>query len=135
VPVPEPVQKEVEEPVQLETPKVESAVEPKIEVKPQQKPEQKPAPVTQAPAPVASGSYYIQLASVKSADGAEIEWKKLQKKYTGPLAGLSHRVQKAELGEKGTFYRIQAGPVAKDQASRICSEIKKITPGGCLVKK
>lgn len=87
-------------------------------------------------APVASsGDYYIQLASVKSEGGAESEWKKLVDKYSAQLSGYAHRVEKADLGEKGTFYRIQAGPVSKDKATSTCEAIKKITPGGCLVKK
>lgn len=90
----------------------------------------------QAAAPViASGDYYVQLGSVKSRDGAAAEWKKLQAEYPVILAGFSHRVEVANLGDKGTFYRIQAGPTSKDKATATCNEIKKITPGGCLVRK
>ncbi len=85
--------------------------------------------------PSVSGSYYIQLGSVKSSSGAEAEWKKILKKYSSQLSGFSHRVEKADLGAKGVFYRIQAGPVSKSKATSVCGEIKKITSGGCLVKK
>ncbi len=82
-----------------------------------------------------SGGYYVQLGSVRSAEGAEGEWKKIVGKYKSQLSSYSHRVEKADLGAKGVFYRIQAGPVSKDKAVATCASIKKVTPGGCLVKK
>ena len=87
-----------------------------------------PKPVT------SSGDYFIQLASIKYKSRAEAEWTKLQQKY-GQLSGYGHRVESADLGERGMYYRIQAGPMAKDEASSVCDSIKRITPGGCLVKK
>lgn len=137
---PEPVEAKVEEVI---TP---AKVEPKkVEAKP--KPIAKPAPkvqkelndvvnnVIKEPAkvePAASGSYYVQLASVKTNDAAEAEWKKLKVKYG---LGASYRIQKKDLGAKGIYYRIQSGPYTKDKAGSICSDIKKKVPGGCLVTK
>lgn len=122
----------------------------KVEVKPEVKPEPKPAPkptpikkvepVVKAPAPVTkavmgSGNYYVQLASVRDATRADGEWKKLKAKYSSALSGYDYRVETADLGAKGIYYRIQAGPVSKVQADQACNAIKKKTPGGCLVKK
>lgn len=121
----------------------------KVEAAPEPVPAPKPAPAptptpTPAPAPVAepkpvasasSGDYYVQLGSVKSAEGAEAEWKKIVGKYPSILSGYDHRVETANLGEKGTFYRIQAGPVSKTKAVSTCEAIKKINPNGCLLKK
>ena len=81
---------------------------------------------------VAPGNSYVQIASVKSESGAAGEFKKLQAKHPG-LSGLSFRTQEANLGAKGVFYRIQAGPMSKDAATTLCNDIKKTTPGGCLV--
>jgi len=132
---------EESEPVKIEAPKkVEPAVETKAApepVKEEPKPVPEPVKVVPAPAPVtttASGDYFVQLASVKDSAAAEAEWKKLAAKYSA-LSGYAHRIEKADLGAKGTFYRIQAGPVSKDKATATCEAIKKITPGGCLVKK
>lgn len=80
-----------------------------------------------------AGSFYVQLGSVKSSEGAENEWKKIRSKYSSELSGYSHRVQRADLGGKGVFYRIQAGPVSKESASSTCRSIQQLTPGGCLV--
>ena len=52
--------------------------------------------------------------------------------YNSSLSGLKFRTQEAKLA-KGTFHRIQAGPMSKDSATSLCNEIKKKTPGGCLV--
>ena len=78
------------------------------------------------------GTHFVQLASVTDAAAAEKEWPKLQGKYT-VLSDSAHRVQAADLGERGTFYRIQAGPFAESKAQSICDAIKAQNPGGCLV--
>ena len=82
---------------------------------------------------ITPGSYYVQLGSVSSDAGAHSEWSKMQKSL--PITGLDYRVQEANLGARGTFYRIQAGPVSKDSADSLCSQIKAQKPGGCLVVK
>lgn len=82
---------------------------------------------------ITPGSYYIQLGSVTSASGASSEWGKLQKSFSSQLSSLDYRVQEANLGDRGTFYRIQAGPMSKESASALCDEIKAQKPGGCLV--
>lgn len=83
--------------------------------------------------PAAGGAnFYVQVGSVREQSGADSEWKKIQAKYNA-LNDMSHRVERADLGAKGTFYRIQAGPVSKDKAASACDAIKKVTPGGCLV--
>lgn len=79
------------------------------------------------------GSHYVQLGSVKTAAGATSEWSKIQKKYPAELAGSKYRVERADLGDRGVFFRIQAGPMSKESASAICGSIKAQTPGGCLV--
>ncbi|MFA7275696.1 MAG: SPOR domain-containing protein [Pseudobdellovibrionaceae bacterium] len=80
-----------------------------------------------------SGSAYVQLAAVKSDADAKAKWKSLQSKYAS-LAGLSLRVQKAEVAGKGTFYRVQGGPLSADDAKAVCVKIKA-AKGDCLVAK
>lgn len=84
---------------------------------------------------ISPGEYYVQLASVPSETGALTEWKKLQGAYGGLLSGVDHRFKTADLGERGTFYRIQAGPMSRDSASALCDAIKAQKPGGCLVTR
>lgn len=90
----------------------------------------KPAPEATA---IASGSYFIQLGSVKDRSGAEAEWRRLQQEFPAQLGNLTLRVQEAKLGERGTFYRIQGGAVDQASAKTICNAIAAKRSGGCLV--
>jgi cell division septation protein DedD len=95
-------------------------------------------PKTNAPAQVlsanVSGKFLVQLAAVRSVERATIEWSRLRRKHPDLLKGLSLVVTKADLGpEKGTFYRLRAGPIAKEtEAKTLCTRLsrRKI---GCLV--
>ncbi|MEM7650568.1 MAG: SPOR domain-containing protein [Pseudomonadota bacterium] len=92
-----------------------------------------PAAGTPGTFDIAPGDFFVQLASVKSLSGAESEWGKLQKEFEAELGAAPHRVQAADLGDRGTFFRIQAGPMSKSSATKICDSIKSQKPGGCLV--
>lgn len=86
---------------------------------------------TAAPKAIASGTHFIQLASITDKAKADTAYKDLQKKY-GALSGVSHRVETADLGAKGIFYRIQAGPYSKADADKACAAIKSAS-GTCLI--
>lgn len=120
---PEPVKAE---PAKAETAKVE---EPKAAEEKAAKAE--PAAGSTAAKAVTPGNFYVQLASVKDSSGAAAEYKKMQAKYSG-LSGVDFRTQQADLGAKGTFHRIQAGPMSKDSAASVCNSIKA-AGGSCLV--
>lgn len=78
--------------------------------------------------------WYIQLASLRSGDAAKAAWADLQKSLS-VLKPLSHRVEKADLGARGIYYRLQAGPFAEAKARDICKAVEAQRPGGCLVIK
>lgn len=79
------------------------------------------------------GTHFVQIGAVKSPDAAEKGWGSYQKEYSPVLNGMDHRVERADLGTKGIYYRIQAGPLSKEKASEVCAAIKAQKPGGCLV--
>ncbi len=100
------------------------------------KPKELPVPKTETPkaVPVASGgSTYIQLAAVKSEAEASSQWAKFKAKNP-ELGALSMRTQRADLGEKGIFYRIQAGPLSSANATKTCAAIKG-RGGSCIIAK
>ncbi|MEJ0070214.1 MAG: SPOR domain-containing protein [Pseudomonadota bacterium] len=110
--------------------------------KPQTAAVPKPAPAS-APAAAstsagsASGTgYRVRLVSVKSQDQTAQEWARLQHAYP-QLAPLHMSVTRVELGEKGVWYRIHAGPLADAAAaSQLCDAINaKDKSQGCLVVK
>jgi hypothetical protein len=81
---------------------------------------------------IAPGTYYIQLASIGNEADAPNAWKKLQGSHAS-LGALDYRLQRADIPNKGVFYRIQAGPMSKESASNLCAAIKAQKPGGCLI--
>ncbi|HBR69475.1 MAG TPA: hypothetical protein DEA55_08890 [Rhodospirillaceae bacterium] len=83
----------------------------------------------------APGDYFVQLASVPTKDATTAEWAKLQKKFSSELAGLDYNVQEANLGARGTFYRVRVGPYSKEYAASLCDRIKAQKPDACLVTK
>ena len=67
----------------------------------------------------------IQLAAVKNADEAPKEWSRLQQALGAQLDGLSLTVETVDLGTKGIYHRIQAGPFPdKAAAAAKCAAIK-----------
>ncbi len=74
---------------------------------------------------LAAGDYFVQLASVKSDDSARKEWSRLQKAHAELLADLVLDVQRADLGDRGIFYRIRTGPFPnRATAQDMCAQIK-----------
>lgn len=67
----------------------------------------------------------IQLAAVKNADEAPKEWSRLQQALGAQLEGLVLTVETVDLGTKGIYHRIQAGPFPdKAAAAAKCAAIK-----------
>ncbi len=82
---------------------------------------------------LAAGRYFVQLASVKSDDGARKEWARLQRAHPDLLGDLELSVQSADLGERGIFFRIRTGPFPnRATAQDMCGQIEAAKLG-CLV--
>ncbi len=84
-----------------------------------------------APKSSPGGTHYVQLASIKDSSKTMESWKELTQKYAS-LQNISFRTQRADIEGKGTFYRIQAGPLSKEQAQQLCDQIKAAS-GSCFV--
>jgi hypothetical protein len=98
----------------------------------------KPPPPQAAPpktAATGAGGARLQLGSVRSEDAARQEWERIKRKNADLLGSLSATPIRADLGDKGIYYRIQAGPVSDQAAAeRICSELKQRSVG-CIVAR
>ena len=91
------------------------------------------APATPTQTAMTTGVFRVQLAAVKSADAAQVAWKKLTKTYPDVLKGLKLEVVKLDRGTDGALYRVQAGPFAdRSAAETACSRLKGKNQG-CLV--
>ena len=72
----------------------------------------------------ASGGWRIQIASVKSEDIAKSTWARLQAAHGDVLASLRMQPARVDLGDKGVWYRVQAGPLDEKQAHSVCGTLK-----------
>lgn len=96
-----------------------------------------PAPAVPkvTPVPPVPGSYRLQLGALKTEDAAKAEWLKLQRQNSDVLGKLSLSISRIELGAKGTYYRIQAGPIADEgRAAQSCASLKSRNVSCILVK-
>ncbi len=90
-----------------------------------------PAPATASPPakapPAASGSgnYQVQLAAMKSEAEARAAWKKALAANKDLLGSLSEEVVRADLGAKGVYFRLRAGPLDEAAAKTLCAELVK----------
>ncbi|WP_237356777.1 SPOR domain-containing protein [Xanthobacter sp. YC-JY1] len=93
------------------------------------------ATASTSPAPTAAGTYVVQVASQRSESDALGSWKALQAKYPNLLGSYKATVKKADLGDKGIYYRAQVGPFAsRDQANDLCQSLRA-QGGDCVVTK
>jgi hypothetical protein len=93
------------------------------------------APVATAPAAPAAGGYMVQVTSQRSEAEAQTEFKTLQAKFPGQLGSRQPIIHRADLGDKGTFYRALVGPFASSEAAAaMCSNLKA-AGGSCIVQK
>jgi hypothetical protein len=87
-----------------------------------------------APAP-ASGGYLVQVSSQRNEADAQTSFRALQSKFPTVLGSKEPVIKRADLGEKGVYYRAMVGPFgSSDEASQFCGSLK--TAGGqCVVQK
>lgn len=104
-----------------------------------EKPAEKPAQVASTgPAATADPKakptgVRIQLVSMPSEAAAWDAWKQISGKYSAQLTGLTAMVESADLGTKGTFYRVQTGPFATVAAAQERCTTMKAAGLDCLV--
>lgn len=87
---------------------------------------------TNTPPPQQNGSYYVQLASIQDKSKTAKAWSDLQDKYGSLLNSVNYRTQEINIADKGIFYRIQGGPLTKEQAEKLCNDLKN-NNGSCFV--
>ena len=71
-----------------------------------------------------TGGWRVQIASVKSEEVAKSTWARLQAAHGDVLANLKMQPTRVDLGDKGVWYRVQAGPLDEKQAQTVCGTLK-----------
>ena len=82
-----------------------------------------------------SGGYMVQVSSQKNEAEAQASYRVLQGKFPAVLGSRSPLIKRADLGDKGVYYRAMVGPFGSpDEASQFCGSLK--TAGGqCVVQR
>lgn len=83
----------------------------------------------------AGGGYLVQVSSQKNEADAQASYKVLQGKFPAVLGSRTPLIKRADLGDKGIYYRAMVGPFdSPDEASQFCGSLK--TAGGqCVVQR
>ena len=93
--------------------------------------EQAPMPLSsspaemQAPTQLSGPQPAVHLASYRSRKDAERGWSQLRRAYKAELADLQSEISEINLGAKGIFFRLKAGPLqSKGAAADLCKQLK-----------
>ena len=91
------------------------------------------AAVAPAAAP-SSGGFVVQVSSQKTEADAQASYKALQGKFPTVLGSRPPLIKRADLGEKGVFYRAMVGPFgSRDEAIQVCTNLKA-AGGQCVIQ-
>jgi hypothetical protein len=94
-----------------------------------------PARVASASGSSEAGAYTVQLSSQRSETEAQASFRSLQSKFPNLLSDRQPIIRRADLGEKGVYFRAMVGPFASvDEASGFCSSLKS-AGGQCVVQR
>lgn len=106
---------------------VAAAVATKTEAKPAER-KSKERPIvekTEKPAAKANAAARVQLGAYKSEAEARSEWAKIARRNANALSGKTPMVVRADLGEKGVFYRLQVhGLNGSAEAKELCTMLQ-----------
>lgn len=73
-----------------------------------------------------TGGLRLQLGAVRSASEARGIWERLKRTNHDLLGNLSAVAIRADIADRGVYYRIQAGPISDPStAERVCGELRQ----------
>jgi hypothetical protein len=93
------------------------------------------APANAAPAAAApTGGYGVQVSAQRSESEAQAAFAALRTKFPGVLGGRQVVIRRADLGDKGIYYRAQVPFATQSEAVEFCTSLKN-AGGQCLVQR
>ena len=103
---------------------------------------QRGAPMRTASAPAArplttnssDSAFAVQVTSQRSEAEAQSSFQALQAKYPNVLGSRQAMIRRADLGDKGTYYRAQVPFGSQSEASEFCASLKA-AGGQCVVQR
>jgi SPOR domain len=85
--------------------------------------------------PASGGGYVVQISSQRSEADAQASFRSLQSKFPKELGDRAAIVRRADLGEKGVYFRAMVGPFGTaGDADQFCGSLKS-AGGQCIVQK
>jgi hypothetical protein len=95
-----------------------------------------PQPISpQVASAPSGGGYSVQVTSQRSEAEAQAAFRTLRAKYPGQLGNHEPMIRRANLGDKGTYYRALVGPFASAEAAAgMCNNLKA-AGGSCIVQR
>jgi cell division septation protein DedD len=100
----------------------------------QQAPAQAPRQPASAGGAIPAGAYVVQVSSQRTEEQAQAAFNDLQRRFGSVLGGVSPVIQRADLGDRGTFFRVRIPTASRDDAISLCERLK--TAGGdCFVRR
>jgi len=110
---------------QVQLAKVPAPDEPEIlVVKPVDDPEKPATPAVPVVTPAPASTWRVQLAAYRQLDNVKSGWQQISRRAGPTLEGRSGVVLRADLGTRGTFYRLQAGPATNHDIARdLCDQL------------
>jgi hypothetical protein len=82
---------------------------------------------------VAGGAYRVQIASLRSPEDAQAAIARMKKANGDLFSGLAFDVKRADLADKGVYYRVQVGPLADASAANALCDRLKDRKLGCVI--
>lgn len=83
---------------------------------------------------VQSGGALVQVSAQRSEEAARTTYRDLQARYPGILGPYQAAIIRADLGDRGVYYRVRIGPFSNSDAARLCEDLKA-AGGDCLVAR
>ncbi|WP_163271988.1 SPOR domain-containing protein [Chelativorans alearense] len=82
----------------------------------------------------AEPGWSVQISSQASVEGAQQSYQELAQRHGNLLQGKGVNIVKADIEGKGTYYRVRIPSSSKDEAIRLCEQLKA-AGGSCFVSK
>jgi hypothetical protein len=97
---------------------------------------QEPAAPRTANASGGASGYFVQVGARNDPDAANNAIGPMQQKYGSIIGSYNLEVRKADLGQKGVWYRMMFGPVpSKEEGDQLCQQLTGAGLKGCLTRK
>jgi cell division protein FtsN len=116
------------------TPAVMPTMKPAVQAAALNSPVKQKKTATPAEAETHAGGFLLQIGSYKSEAEASVSWQAYKAAHPA-VSGYSPDIHRAELGAKGTWYRLRVGPFASlSEANAACAKVKA-SGGNCFPAK